>query len=100
MSDASKLAGEAGTGSEVMQHEKASYKYTEKSPGEWYIGNMPVDPKQGFKAKEIQLLSFARPHMRAFHFAWASFFVRRPGPPPFQDARGARRDPFFLTAVA
>jgi len=75
MSDASKLAGEAGTGSEVMQHEKASYKYTEKSPGQWYIGNMPVDPKQGFKAKEIQLFSFARPHMRAFHFAWSSFFV-------------------------
>ena len=35
---------------------------------------MPVAPEQGFKATEIQLLSFARPHMRGFHFAWASFF--------------------------
>ena len=44
------------------------------------MGAMPVDPTQGFKAKEIQLLSFQRPHMRAFHFAWSSFFVRAPRP--------------------
>ena len=95
----SSLESGKGAGDDA-QHAKATYKALETSPGEWKMGAMPVDPTQGFKAKEIQLLSFQRPHMRAFHFAWASFFVRRPGPPPFQDARGARRDPFFLTAVA
>lgn len=34
-----------------------------------------VDPDQGDKASEIKLLSFARPHMRAFHCSWWSFFV-------------------------
>ncbi|KAJ1457257.1 major facilitator superfamily domain-containing protein [Pelagophyceae sp. CCMP2097] len=42
--------------------------------GGYYMGAMPVDPKQGFKGKELQLFSFARPHMLSFHFSWASFF--------------------------
>ena len=81
---------ESGKGSDVVQHAKATYKYTETSPGEWKMGAMPVDPTQGFKAKEIQLLSFQRPHMRAFHFAWSSFFVRAPRPPPETPRRRAR----------
>lgn len=34
-----------------------------------------VDPDQDDKATEIRLCSFARPHMRAFHFAWWGFFI-------------------------
>ena len=34
-----------------------------------------VDQNQGDKAVEIPLFLFQRPHMRAFHFAWMSFFA-------------------------
>jgi MFS transporter, NNP family, nitrate/nitrite transporter len=34
-----------------------------------------VDRKQNDKSKEIKLCSVARPHMRAFHISWWSFFV-------------------------
>mmetsp|Transcript_93067 Transcript_93067/g.268836 ORF Transcript_93067/g.268836 Transcript_93067/m.268836 type:complete len:487 (+) Transcript_93067:232-1692(+) len=36
---------------------------------------LEVDPNQDDKAREIQLCNFSRPHMRAFHYAWWSFFV-------------------------
>mmetsp|Transcript_15223 Transcript_15223/g.33204 ORF Transcript_15223/g.33204 Transcript_15223/m.33204 type:complete len:338 (-) Transcript_15223:385-1398(-) len=41
------------------------------------VGNyaLAVDENQDDKAKEIKLCSFARPHMRAFHFAWWGFFI-------------------------
>ena len=80
---------ESGKGGDVVQHPKAQYKFTETSPGTWKIGSMPVDPHQGWKAKEIQLFSFQRPHMRGFHFAWSSFFVRRAAS---RDAATPRRE--------
>lgn len=34
-----------------------------------------VDGRQDDRSTEIQLLSFQRPHMRAFHCSWLSFFI-------------------------
>eukprot|EP00529_Nitzschia_sp_RCC80_P022732 CAMPEP_0113445854 /NCGR_PEP_ID=MMETSP0014_2-20120614/3402_1 /TAXON_ID=2857 /ORGANISM="Nitzschia sp." /LENGTH=488 /DNA_ID=CAMNT_0000336921 /DNA_START=99 /DNA_END=1565 /DNA_ORIENTATION=+ /assembly_acc=CAM_ASM_000159 len=48
------------------------------SPPEWKKYDsyaLEVDPKQNDMATEIQLCSFARPHMRAFHCTWFAFFV-------------------------
>mmetsp|Transcript_27401 Transcript_27401/g.49835 ORF Transcript_27401/g.49835 Transcript_27401/m.49835 type:complete len:502 (-) Transcript_27401:256-1761(-) len=36
---------------------------------------LKVDPDQDDKAIEIKLLSFKRPHMRAFHCSWFCFFI-------------------------
>ena len=36
---------------------------------------LDVDPEQDDRALEIKLCYFSRPHMRAFHCAWWSFFV-------------------------
>jgi len=37
--------------------------------------HLKIDPENDDKATEIKLLSFARPHMRAFHCAWFAFFI-------------------------
>lgn len=37
--------------------------------------DVEVDPDQDYKAKEIRLCSFKRPHMRAFHCSWFGFFL-------------------------
>jgi hypothetical protein len=37
--------------------------------------DVKVDPDQEDKATEIKLFSFRRPHMRAFHVCWWSFFM-------------------------
>lgn len=37
--------------------------------------DLEVDPDQDDKAKEIKLVNFSRPHMRAFHCSWWSFFI-------------------------
>eukprot|EP00538_Stauroneis_constricta_P002322 CAMPEP_0119561328 /NCGR_PEP_ID=MMETSP1352-20130426/17272_1 /TAXON_ID=265584 /ORGANISM="Stauroneis constricta, Strain CCMP1120" /LENGTH=484 /DNA_ID=CAMNT_0007609505 /DNA_START=93 /DNA_END=1547 /DNA_ORIENTATION=- len=37
--------------------------------------SVDVDFTQDDKAKEIELCSFGRPHMRAFHCSWWSFFI-------------------------
>jgi len=39
------------------------------------VYDLPVDETQNDKASQIKLLSFKRPHMRAFHFAWWSYHV-------------------------
>lgn len=36
---------------------------------------LTTDPLQHDRAVEIKVLNFSRPHMRAFHFAWVSFFT-------------------------
>jgi NNP family nitrate/nitrite transporter-like MFS transporter len=43
-----------------------------KEPGPFALA---VDPQQQYKAKELKICSFARPHMRAFHYSWWSFFI-------------------------
>lgn len=42
-------------------------KYTEYA--------LQVNPEQGDKSTELKLTNFARPHMRAFHYSWWSFFI-------------------------
>mmetsp|Transcript_14958 Transcript_14958/g.34545 ORF Transcript_14958/g.34545 Transcript_14958/m.34545 type:complete len:506 (-) Transcript_14958:316-1833(-) len=37
--------------------------------------DVKTDPNQGYKATEIKLMSFKRPHMRSFHYSWFSFFL-------------------------
>ena len=37
--------------------------------------DLPVDPDQDFKASQLKICSFQRPHMRAFHYSWWSFFI-------------------------
>ena len=37
---------------------------------------LEVDPNQQYKAKELKICSFARPHMRAFHVSAADSFLR------------------------
>lgn len=37
--------------------------------------DLPVDQEEGDRATEIRLFSFKRPHMRALHCAWISFFL-------------------------
>mmetsp|Transcript_22596 Transcript_22596/g.37374 ORF Transcript_22596/g.37374 Transcript_22596/m.37374 type:complete len:507 (-) Transcript_22596:1327-2847(-) len=36
---------------------------------------LKVDPDQDNKATELKVCSFKRPHMRAFHYSWWSFFI-------------------------
>ena len=36
---------------------------------------LEVDPLQDYKAKELKFFTFARPHMRAFHYAWWTIFI-------------------------
>lgn len=40
-----------------------------------YVYSLRVDPDQNDRATEIKLWSTARPHMRAFHCAWITFFT-------------------------
>lgn len=42
---------------------------------EYYCFALSTDPLQHDRAVEINIFSAKRPHMRAFHFAWVSFFT-------------------------
>jgi hypothetical protein len=47
----------------------------DKQPRKYETYDLRVDPEQEDRADEINLFSFKRPHMRAFHFAWWSYHV-------------------------
>lgn len=47
----------------------------EKNNGPAKVYAVKTDPVQDDKATELKLLSLARPHMRAFHYSWWSFFI-------------------------
>lgn len=38
---------------------------------------LPNDPDCGYRGTELKLLSFSRPHMRAFHGSWICYFVNQ-----------------------
>ena len=66
-----------------------------------------VDPDQDDKAKEILLCSFARPHMRAFHCAWWSFFIAffiwfaiTPLLPSIRDDLGLTKKEIWTSSIA
>lgn len=44
-------------------------------PKKYQTYALNVDPDQDDKATEIKLCNFSRPHMRAFHCSWWSFFI-------------------------
>jgi len=67
---------------QIYQHKQkekmSSPEVDQGDSGEWkkydsYV--LQVDPDQDDKAKEIKLCNFSRPHMRAFHCSWWSFFI-------------------------
>ena len=61
---------------EPVSQEGWTHKYTQQSDGSYVsASNLPVDQDQNFKSQTIKLTSFARPHMRAFHCSWVSFFL-------------------------
>ncbi|OWZ16041.1 Major Facilitator Superfamily (MFS) transporter [Phytophthora megakarya] len=56
------------------------YRQHQRSVDSSYRGDrtsfgISTDPLQADKATEIRLFSFTRPHMRAFHYSWLSFFI-------------------------
>ena len=73
----------SGKGDESGGYENPNYPVVVGEDGVPRIGACAVDPLQSFKSTELQMwpifgnkLSFlARPHMRAFHFQWLSFFM-------------------------
>jgi NNP family nitrate/nitrite transporter-like MFS transporter len=44
-------------------------------PKKYQSYQLRVDPDQDDKSSEIKLCNFSRPHMRAFHCSWWSFFI-------------------------
>ena len=63
------LGGRPPTG----QPNKAAPSIKAKSVQGSMMNGLPVDAEG--KATKLQLTSFKQPHMRAFHFAWFSFFL-------------------------
>ena len=59
--------------SNASSYDKQAYTASPLSPFETY--NLRVDRDEGDRATEFNVCSIARPHMRAFHCAWFSFFL-------------------------
>ena len=59
---------------ESLTHENSKVP-TISSWKKYQTYDLPVDPEQNDKASTIRLLSFKRPHMRAFHFSWWCYHV-------------------------
>jgi hypothetical protein len=53
----------------------SNYDHTASADSKYECYAIRVDQAQEDRAVEIALFSTARPHMRAFHFAWISFFM-------------------------
>ena len=56
---------------ERIEDDTAPENENPKDPGPFAL---KVDPLQDYKATEIKICSFTRPHMRAFHYAWWAGF--------------------------
>ncbi|KAJ8554898.1 hypothetical protein ON010_g9586 [Phytophthora cinnamomi] len=64
----------------VVTPENAQVSYLQQIGGSSFPAaresfDISTDPLQADKATEIRLFSFSRPHMRAFHYSWISFFI-------------------------
>jgi len=64
-----------GYGSTAHSIDNVSVSECESEHTLFHFDNIKTDPQQDHKATEIKVLSFARPHMRAFHGSWMCFAV-------------------------
>ena len=66
---------ECAASAAIARDSLGSASYYEGEKVDDFRFGVHIDPEQYDRACEIPLLSTQRPYMRAFHFAWASFFV-------------------------
>ena len=67
--------GGSSQDNDVKSENGEQYTVFSAFDSKYEIYSLMVDPDQDDRAVEIALYSAARPHMRAFHFAWLGFFV-------------------------